>query len=136
MVLEKILKFVYVFWIFCNYLPLEKDGIFHLNKLESVSLKDDLYQVLLKLAKWFWWRWFLNLSMYFRYFSLSPLGKKRGLHLNKLESPSVVLEKMIFQIRQCIFVIISPWNDVVLHFPSNDLYQAWLTLAQFLRRDF
>jgi hypothetical protein len=51
MVLEKILKcFV------CYYLPLEKGTALHLNKLESPSSKDDLCQVWLKLAQWFWRR--------------------------------------------------------------------------------
>ena len=40
----------------CNYLPLEKGGALHLNKLESLSSKDALCQVLLKLAQWFWRR--------------------------------------------------------------------------------
>ena len=33
------------FRYFCYYLPLEKDRIFHLNKNESHSSKDALYQV-------------------------------------------------------------------------------------------
>ena len=54
----KILNFVNVFSQFRNYPPLEKDGVLHLNKLESPSPKDDLCQVWFKLAKWFWWRRF------------------------------------------------------------------------------
>ena len=38
---------------FCNYLPLEKGGALHLNKLESPSSKDALCQVWMKLAQWF-----------------------------------------------------------------------------------
>ena len=49
-------KFVNIFSQFCNYLPLEKDGALHLNKLESPTHKDDLCQVWLKLAQWFWRR--------------------------------------------------------------------------------
>ena len=45
------------FGYFCNYLPLEKGRILHLNKLESPLLKDALCQVWLKLAQWFWRRW-------------------------------------------------------------------------------
>ena len=41
---------------FCNYLPLEKGGALHLNKLESPSPKDALCQVWLNLAQWFWRR--------------------------------------------------------------------------------
>ena len=38
------------------YLPLEKGGAIHLNKLESPSPKNALCQVWLKLALWFWGR--------------------------------------------------------------------------------
>ena len=48
--------FVNVFLLFRNYLPLKKGGALHLNKLESLSHKDALCQVWLKLAKWFWRR--------------------------------------------------------------------------------
>ena len=48
------------FSLFPNYLPLEKRGALHLNKLESPSLKDALCQVWLKLAQWFWRRRFFN----------------------------------------------------------------------------
>ena len=44
------------FHYFCNYLPLEKGGALHLNKLESPSPKDALCQVWLNLAQWFWRR--------------------------------------------------------------------------------
>ena len=44
------------FSLFPNYLPLEKGGALHLNKLESPSPKDALCQVWLKLAQWFWRR--------------------------------------------------------------------------------
>ena len=37
--------FVNVFLLFCNYLPLEKGGVLHLNKLESPSPKDALWLV-------------------------------------------------------------------------------------------
>ena len=59
-VLEKkiFLNFVNVFSLFRNYLPLEKGGALHLNKLESPLPNDALCQVWLKLALWFWrWRW-------------------------------------------------------------------------------
>ena len=39
--------------IYGNYLPLEKGGALHFNKLESPSCKDALCQVSLKLAQWF-----------------------------------------------------------------------------------
>ena len=51
---KKIFNFVNVFSLIRNYLPLEKGGVLHLNKLECPSPKDALYQVWLKLAQWFW----------------------------------------------------------------------------------
>ena len=50
---RRFLNFVNVFLLFRNYLPLEKGGVLHLNKLESPSPKDTLCQVWLKLAQWF-----------------------------------------------------------------------------------
>ena len=44
------------FSIFRNYLPLKWGGALHLNKLESSSLKDALWQIWLKLVQWFWKR--------------------------------------------------------------------------------
>jgi hypothetical protein len=38
----------------CYYLPLEKGYPLHLNKPETPFCKDDLWQVWLKLAQWFW----------------------------------------------------------------------------------
>ena len=56
---KKIFKFRLCIFSIKNYLPLEKDGALHLNKLES-PLKDALCQVWLKLAQWFWRRRFFN----------------------------------------------------------------------------
>ena len=42
-----------VFVLFLNYPPFEKGVAFHLNKRESPSPDDTLFQVYLKLAKWF-----------------------------------------------------------------------------------
>ena len=53
---RRFLNFVNVFSLFPNYLPFEKGGALHLNKLESPSPKDALCQVWLKLAQWFWRR--------------------------------------------------------------------------------
>ena len=47
---RRFLNFVNVFSLIRNYLPLEKGGALHLNKLESPSPKDALCQVGLKLA--------------------------------------------------------------------------------------
>ena len=53
---RRFLNFVNVFSLFRNYLPLEKGGVLHLNKLESPAPKDALCQVWLKLAQCFWRR--------------------------------------------------------------------------------
>ena len=50
---ERFLNLFNVFTLFHYYLPLEKDGALHLDKLESPSPKDALWQIWLKLAQWF-----------------------------------------------------------------------------------
>ena len=70
------------FSLFRNYLPFEKDGALHLNKLDSPSPKDALCKVWLKLAHWFWRRrFFLILSMYFRYFIIISPWKRAGFFI-------------------------------------------------------
>ena len=56
------------------------------NKLETDSPNDALCQVLLKLAHWFWGRFFnfVNILLPFCYYL--PLEKNVGLYLNKTES--------------------------------------------------
>ena len=77
------------FSLFRNYLPFEKDGALHLNKLDSPAPKDALCKVWLILAKWFRRRRFLNFVNVFSLFLNDLLLEKDGaLHLNKLESPS------------------------------------------------
>ena len=67
--------------------PLWKGWALHLNKLESSSSKDDLCQVWLKLAQWFWRRRFLKLSMYFRSFvTISPWKRASPFILTNLNS--------------------------------------------------
>ena len=77
--IRRILNFMY-FSLFRNYLPLEKNGALHLNKLESPSPKAALCQVWLKLAQWFWRRsfFFFNLSKYFCFLVIISLWKKEG----------------------------------------------------------
>jgi hypothetical protein len=53
---RRFFKIFSVFLLFCYYLPLEKGNPLHFNNLESPPPKDDLCQVWLKLAQWFWWR--------------------------------------------------------------------------------
>ena len=94
--LRKILENRYI-WLSQCWLREEKNPLFtcviwmvlHLNKLESHSPQNALWQVWLKSAQWFWRRRFLNfvnLFLLFRYYL--PLEKDRALHLNKPDSPS------------------------------------------------
>ena len=53
---RRFFNFVNVFWLFWNYLPLEKGRALHLNKLESPLPKDALCQVWLIFAQLFWRR--------------------------------------------------------------------------------
>jgi hypothetical protein len=88
---------------FCDYLPFEEDLALYLNNLESPLPNDDLYQVWLKLACWFWRRRFLKIfSVFLLFCYYLPLEKGNPLHLNNLESPP----------------------------PKDDLCQVWLKLAQ------
>jgi hypothetical protein len=68
---------------------LEKGVPFHLKKLESPTLKDDLCQVWLKLTQWFWRRRFLNDPTPFLHFcDYFPFEKDLAFYLKKLEFPS------------------------------------------------
>ena len=103
---EQDFKKVSIFLLFRYYLPLERDNPLHLNKLEFPSSKDDLCQVWLKLACWFW-RFLKIFSVFLHFCDYLPLEKGNPLHFNNLESPP----------------------------PKNDLCQVWLKLAQrFWRR--
>jgi hypothetical protein len=53
---EDFYKIFSVFLLFCDYFPLEKGNPLHLKNLKSPPPKDDLCQVWLKLAQWFWRR--------------------------------------------------------------------------------
>jgi hypothetical protein len=72
---------------FCDYLPFEESLALNLNNLEFLLLKDILYRVWLKLACWFWRRFFKIFSVFllFRYYL--PLVKGVALHMNNSESP-------------------------------------------------
>ena len=75
-----ILNFVGVFSLFRNHLPLKKGGAIHLNKLiyHSASPKDDLCQVWLKLAQWFWRRRIFKIIKVFSLFRYYLPLEKRG----------------------------------------------------------
>jgi hypothetical protein len=85
LVLEKkiFFKIFSVFLLFCDYLPLEKGNPLHINNLESPSPKDDLCQVLLQLAQWFWRR-----SRKCK--SLQTDGKTDGQLVIRIERPLVM----------------------------------------------
>jgi hypothetical protein len=53
---KKIFKNFQCIFTLCDYLPLEKGNPLHLKNLESPPPKDDLCQVWLKSAQWFWRR--------------------------------------------------------------------------------
>ena len=92
---------------FCDYLPFEEDRALYLNNLEFPLPKDDLYQVWLKLACWFWRRRFLKIFSEFSLFCYYlPFEMDNPLHLNNLESPP----------------------------PNDDLCQVWLKLAKWFWR--
>ena len=69
-------NFVNLFSLFRNYLPLEKGGTLHLNKVESPSPKDALCQVCFKLAQLFWRRSFLNFVNVFSLFVIISTWKR------------------------------------------------------------
>jgi hypothetical protein len=72
---------------FCDYLPFEEDLVLYLKNLESPLPKDDLYQVWLKLACWFWRRRFLKMfSVFLLFCYYLPLKKGNPLHFYNLES--------------------------------------------------
>ena len=101
---RRFFNFDMVFSLLYYHIPLEKGRALHLDKLESLSAKDALCQVMLKLALWFLRRTFFNLVNVFLLFpDYLPLGKGRAIHLNKLEPPS----------------------------PKDALCQVWLKFAQW-----
>jgi hypothetical protein len=57
---KKIFKWSNPFLQFCDYLPFEEDLTLYLNNLEPMLPNDDLYQVWLILASWFWRRFFFQ----------------------------------------------------------------------------
>jgi hypothetical protein len=65
---RRFLKIAIVFLLFHYYLPLGKGYSLHLNKLKSPLHKDDLCQIWLKLAKWFWRRRFIKIVIVFLLF--------------------------------------------------------------------
>ena len=78
---RRFLNFVNVFSLFRNYLPLEKGGVLHLNKLESPSTNDVFFQVLLKFGPVVLEEKFLNfVNVFSLFYNHLPLEKSRTLH--------------------------------------------------------
>jgi hypothetical protein len=97
-----------VFLLFCYYLPLERVNPLYLNKLGIIHPKDDLCQVWLKLAPWFW-RFLNDPTPILHFCDYLPYEEELSIYLNKLELPS----------------------------SKDNLYQVWLNLAcWFWRRRF
>jgi hypothetical protein len=90
----------------CDYLPLEEDLALYLNKLEFPSPKNNVYQVSLNLACWFWRRFLKIFSVILFFCYYLPLERGNPLHLKKLESPLL----------------------------KDDLCQIWLKLVQWFWR--
>jgi hypothetical protein len=122
------LKMFSVFLLFCCYLPFKMGNPLHLKKLESPSLKDDLFRVWLKLAQWFC-RSFKRPHPIFTCSWLSPLWRgpgplfeqiwfsftKRWFVWSLIEFGQLVLE-MIYKKNSVYFysfAIISPWRSAV-----------------------
>ena len=107
-VLEKMfLNLVYVFSLFHYYLPIEKSGALHLNKIKFSSPKDEWCKVFLKLAKCAGEEVFFHFLNVFSIFcNYLLMEKDRTLHWNKHQSP----------------------------LPKDALCQVWLKLAQWFWR--
>ena len=81
-VLERMFKFRQCIFAISQLSPLVKGRVPSLNKFESPSSEDAFCQVWLKLAQWFWRRrFFLILSMYFRYFIIISPWKRAGFFI-------------------------------------------------------
>jgi hypothetical protein len=83
---RRFLKLFSALLLFCYYFPLEKGYSLRLDNLKSPTPIDDLCQVWLKLAQWFWRREFLNDPSPFLHFcDYLPFEEDMALYLNKLE---------------------------------------------------
>ena len=147
---RRLWKFVKVFSLFCNYIPLEKGLAIDFNKLELPSSKETLCQVKLILTYWFWRRRFLYMK-FFTIFSLFrnylPWNRKESfiwINLNSLpprifvpslvEIGTVVLEKK----RKIWKVYVNDdnddrkWTKAYLIFGSGELKICFITFIYYL----
>ena len=77
-----ILPLFYVRKFSCKTLVIISPGR-RINKLESPSPKDDLCQVWLELAQWFWGRFFNDLTPFLHFCDYLPFAEDLALYLNK-----------------------------------------------------
>ena len=85
---RRFFKIFSVFLLFCGYLPLETSNPLHFNNLESPPPQDDLCQVWLRLAQWFWRRFLYDPTPFLNFCDYLPFEEDLTRYLNKLEFPS------------------------------------------------
>jgi hypothetical protein len=142
---KKIFKWPLPILYFCDYLSFEEDLALKLNNLESPLPKDNLYQVWLKLACWFWRSFFFNINTGTYGFSYCGLTRTPGtmmwtilnlnFHVNITYSGSMALTPPHF----CNYFpfeedLAFNLNNLEFPLPKNDLYQVWLKLAGWFWR--
>jgi hypothetical protein len=127
---------------FCDYLPFEQDLALYLNNLEFPLPKNDLYQVWLKLACWFWRKNFFNKNICIKYGFLycgpswptatmmwTILNLHYQVNMSQTYFYSVVLEK-IFIMTPIPFLQLSPlWKG---HGPSFEEFRIPFTHGWFM----
>ena len=67
--------------------PLGKGRVLRLNKFESPSPKDALWEAWLKLAQWFWRRFLKFLNVFFHYYVIISPWKRVGPFIYKNLNP-------------------------------------------------
>jgi hypothetical protein len=87
LVLEKIFENFQCIFTLLLLSPLGKGLSPSLNKLESPPLKDELCQVWLKLAQWFWRRFLNDPTPFLHFCDHLPFEEDLALYLNKLNFP-------------------------------------------------
>ena len=106
-ILEKNFFFVHVFLLFRNYLPLEKGGGLHLNKLRGCFLPGLVEIGQVALARKIF-KNFVNAFSLFCYYL--PLEKIKAFQLNKLEG---CLYQVWFELALWL------WNKFFIHFVNE-----------------
>ena len=120
--------------LFCNYLPLEKGRILHLNKLKSPSPKEALCKIWLKLVQWFWRRKISSLFCNYLPLEKNPpsfeqtwfLFNQRCFVLSLVEIGTVVLEK-IFKNFVSVYLLFRTYLPLEKDVCSFE--QTWITFT-------